>query len=145
MSKPPFGVDERTVSLIQKVCTRYYLVTMAALVCILVYRQAILGQSIDGLQDIAMLFTANVVLWIGAALYYGGISVGRVRPLPVIIVYVCLVTVGTVFTTMKYGSTTFSAIADHFITVASVSAGLIGVWVFFAYMGQRKMDKELSE
>jgi len=145
MSKPPFGVDERTVSLIRRICTRFYLVTMTALACILVYRQAVLGQSIEGLHDIAMLFTANVVLWLGAALYYGGISVGRVRPLPVIIVYVSLVTVGTIFTTVKYGSTSFSAIADHFITVASVSAGLIGLWVLFAYMGQRKMDKELSE
>ena len=145
MSKPPFGVDERNVSLIQKLCTRFYLVTMAVLGCILVYRQAILGQSIDALQDIAMLFTANVILWIGAALYYGGVSVGRVKPLPVIAIYVVLVVLGTVFTAVKYGSATFGAILDHFITVASVSAGLVGLWVFFAYMGQRKMEKELSE
>jgi hypothetical protein len=118
---------------------------MVALWCILVYRQFILGQSIDGLHDLAMLFTANVVFWIGATLYYGGISVGRVKPLPVVIVYVSLVVVGTVFTTVKYGSTTFSAVVDHLITVASVSAGLIGLWVFLAYMGQKKMAKALSE
>ena len=118
---------------------------MVGLAGILIYRQVVLGQSIDGLNDIAMLFTANVVLWIGAALYYGGTSVGRVRPLPVIFVYILLVTVGTVFTTVKYGSTTINAIANHFITVASVSAGLVGLWVLFAYLGQRKMDKELSD
>lgn len=145
MSKPPFGVDERTVSLIRKICTRFYLITMLALWCILAYRQAILGQSIEGFQDIAMLFTANVILWIGVALYYGGIAVGRVKPLPVIITYLSLVMVGTVFTAVKYGSTTFTAITNHFVTVASVSAGLIGFWVLFSYIGQRKMEKELSD
>lgn len=145
MNKPPFGIDERTGSLILKICSRFYIVTMIALSGILVYRQALLGQSIDDLQDLAMLFTANVVLWIGAALYYGGISFGRIRLVPVIIVYVSLVVLGTIFTTLKYGSTTLSAMADHFMTVAAVSAGLVGLWALFAYMGQRRMEKDLSD
>lgn len=145
MNNPSFRSDERTASLVHKICTRFYFFTMVALFCILLYRQLILDQPIDELHDLAMLITANIILWIGAALYYGGISIARVRALPVILIYLVLVVVGTVFTAWKYGSTTFGEIAGHFVTVAIVSAGLVGIWAILAYAGQKRMDRELSD
>lgn len=145
MNKPSFRSDERTISLVRKICTRFYFVTMVALCCILLYRQLILGEPIDELHDLAVLFTANIILWIGAALYYGGLTIGRVGALPVILIYLVLVAAGTIFTTLKYGSTTFGEIAVHFVTVATVSAGLVGIWAALAYLGQRRMDRELSD
>jgi len=145
MNKPSFRSDERTISLIRKICTCFYFVTMVALCCILLYRQLILGQPLDELHDLAMLVTANIILWIGAALYYGGLTIGRVRALPVILIYLVLVAAGTIFTTWKYGSTTFGEIAGHFITVATISAGLVAIWAILAYVGQRGMDRELSD
>jgi hypothetical protein len=145
MNKAPFRSDERTISLIRKICTRFYFVTMVALCCILLYRQLLLGQPLDELNDLAMLVAANIILWIGGALYYGGLGIGRVRALPVILIYLVFATAGTIFTAWKYGSTTFGEIAGHFVTVATVSAGLVAIWAILAYLGQRRMDRQLSD
>ena len=146
MSKAAFNLDERTVSVIQKVSTRFYFLTMAALGAILIYRDAIMNMPIEGvLQDIANIFTANVVLWLAVAFYFGGIYLGKVRLLPVIGVYIGLVIVGTIFTAVKYSVTSFQELFPQMLTVAIVSAGLVGFWAVFAYLGQRKVEKEIAE
>jgi len=146
MSKAVFNFDERTVSVIQKISTRFYFLTMAVLGATLIYRQFMLGMPVEGvLQDIANVFTANVVLWLAVAFYFGGIYLGRVKLLPVIGAYLGLVVIGTIFTAVKYGATSFQALYPHMLVVAGVSAGLVAFWAVFAYLGQRKVEKEIAE
>lgn len=146
MSKTALNLDERTVSVIQKISTRFYLLTMAALGVSLIYRDMILGRPVEGvLQDVANIFTANVVFWLAVAFYFGGIYLGKVRLLPVIGIYVGLVFIGAIFTSVKYGATSFQALYPHLVVVAGVSAGLVAFWTAFAYLGQRKVEKDIAE
>jgi len=146
MSKILFNLDERTVAVIRKISTRFYVLTMVVLGVTLIYRQFILGMPVEGvLQDIANIFTGNVVLWLAVAFYFGGIYLGKVRLFPVIGIYIGLVVIGTIFTAVKYGATSYHTLYPHLAVVAGVSAVLVAFWTGFAYLGQRKVEREIAE
>ena len=60
-------------------------------------------------------------------------------------IYLGLVAIGTIFTAAKYGATSFQALYPHVVVVAGVSAGLVAFWAGFAYLGQRKVEKQIAE
>ena len=61
----PLRLDERNINTICRVCSIMYGITWLALAGILLYRQFVLGQSVEEFNDIAMLFTFNVIFAIG--------------------------------------------------------------------------------
>jgi hypothetical protein len=63
----------------------------------------------------------------------------------VISVYAGLFVIGTIFTAVKYSATSFQTLYPHMVVVAGVSAGLIAFWAVFAYLGQRRVERELGE
>ena len=146
MNMTALNLDERTFAVIRKISTRFHFLTMVVLGVVLIYRQFILGMPVEGvLQDIANVFTANVVLWLAVAFYFGGIYLGRVRLLSVISVYAGLFVIGTIFTAVKYSATSFQTLYPHMMVVAGVSACLVAFWAVFAYLGQRRVERELAE
>ena len=67
-----FGLDERNISIIQKVGYIMYLITLLLLVIVLLYREFILGQHVDEYDDIANILVFNVIVLVAAVLYMGG-------------------------------------------------------------------------
>jgi hypothetical protein len=143
--KLPFKVDERNISIIKKVCSRLYFLTIYFIVGDILYRQFILHQKSEQYEDLSILLTANVLLFIASALYYGGVSIGKIRFKNVLTVYAILVAFSTAFTIFKYKLKTFGEIFDKFIIFVSIGAILIFIWLLFAYFGKRKVDKEISD
>ena len=139
-----FGTDERTVSIIQKACTVLYFLTITALGIDLVVREFVLGLPVSGYDDLAMIFTANVLLFIGAVLYWGGVTVPRIRAAWLAAIYVAWVVVGTAFTAFKYGTTSFGGILGHLKIVASILGIMVAAYALLAYAGNRKTERKIT-
>ncbi len=139
-----FGIDERTVSIVQKACTVLYFLTIAALGIALVVRQFVLGLPVSGYDDLAMIFTANVLLFVGVVLYCGGVIIPRIRAGWLAAIYAAGVVAGTAFTAFKYGTKTFDGILGHLSIVASILGIMVAAYALLAYAGNRKTERRIS-
>jgi hypothetical protein len=140
-----FEIDERSQSIIRRIGAGLYFLTIAALWVDIFYRHFILKQPISQFQDIAAIMTANVLLFVAAVLYYGGVTIRRVRPLVVLLVYAVFVAAGTAFTAVRQGITSPGALFGQFIIVAAICAILVILYLIAIYLGSRKVEKELDE
>ncbi|MFH1850713.1 MAG: hypothetical protein ABIA75_00050 [Candidatus Neomarinimicrobiota bacterium] len=143
MIKPPFPIDERTRIIIMRVCTIMYVLTITALLVDLLLRQMVLHQSSDQFNDIAMIFTFNVIILIGAVLFSGGVPFLKIRPKIVFFLFIVLIVTGTIFTVFKYRLTDPVLIFNKFGIITAISGIFFLIWVLAAYFGKRRIDKNL--
>ena len=134
-------VDERSAAIFGKVCTRMYLATIGVLWLDVLYRQLWLGQPVKAFWDIAVLLIFNVVLAIAAILYFGGVTLPKIRASLIVAFYAIVVVVGTGFWLLKDPSAGWA----KFLTVASISVVLILLYLLAAYWGIRAVDKKLED
>lgn len=144
MKRPGLQVDERSASIFRRVCARMYLATIVVLWLDVLYRQLWLHQPVTDFMDVALIVVANVVLAIGAILYAGGVTIPRFRASLVASFYAACVIAGTGFWILKDPEGTPRA-TGKFLIVASVSAILILLYLLAAYLGTRKVDRELED
>ncbi|MBZ5497519.1 MAG: hypothetical protein LAP85_14045 [Acidobacteriia bacterium] len=145
MKQSGVQVDERSASIFRRVCTRMYLATIVVLWLDVLYRQLWLHQPVTDFMDLALIVIANVVLPIGAILYFGGVTIPRFRASLVAFFYVVCVVAGTAFRMLKDPSAPRGATLGKLLIVASVSAILILLYLLAAYAGTRKLDKEIED
>ena len=145
MKGPGLQIDERTRTIARKICTWLYLLTIFVLWLDVCWRQFIVGQPLSEFFDLAALMTANVILFIGAVLYYGGISVPKIRASAVVTLYCVCVAVGTVFTIVKYHMSSAGEIFWRLILVAAIAGVVILLYVAAAYWGTRKANRRIEE
>ncbi len=144
MKQSGLRVDERGASILGRVCTRMYLATIVALWLDVLYRQLWLHQPVSSFADIALVLIANVVLSIAAILYLGGVVLPRFRASLVAFFYLTCVAAGTVFWIVKDPADSSKAF-ERLLIVASLSGILILLYLLAAYLGTRKVNKELEE
>lgn len=144
MKGPNLGMDERTASVVQRVSAILYYLTIAALGIDLLVRQFVFGLPVSGYEDIAAIYTASVLVFLGAVFYAGGVSVPRIRPAPLLGLYVGAVIAGTAFTAFKYGTTSPGEILVHLRVVASVLAVMVVVYALLAYLGNRRIERRIT-
>jgi len=145
----PLRLDERNINTVCHVCSIMYGITWLALAGILLYRQFVLGQSVEEFNDIAMLFTFNVIFAIGAILYFGGVPFFRIKPVTVGAIYVGFVAIGFLFTMFKYTillerDLSMMDVLDKLSIVLTICAAILATYVLFAYFGKRRMDREIE-
>ena len=145
MKGPGLQIDERTVSTSRKICTRLYLLTIAALWLDVCWRQFISGQPLEQFIDLAALMTANVILFIGAALYYGGLAVPKIRAAAVATLYCVCVAVGTAFTILKYHLSSAYEILWKIVLVAAIAGVVLLLYLAAVYLGARRADRQIEE
>jgi hypothetical protein len=95
-------------------------------------RQFVLGLPVGGYDDLAMIFTANVLLFIGSVLNFGGVTVPRISATWLAAIYAAWVVVGTAFTAFKYGTTSFDGILGHLRIVASILGIMVAAYAVLA-------------
>lgn len=145
----PFSLDERNINTVCRVCAIMYGITWLVLAGILMYRQFVLGQSVEEFNDIAMLFTFNVIFAIGGILYFGGVPFFKIKPVTVGAIYVGFVAIGFLFTMFKYTilleqDLSMTDVLDKLSLVLTICAAILATYVLFAYFGKRKMDREIE-
>jgi hypothetical protein len=149
MKKNPLNVDERGKDIVLKVCSTMYVLTLTALISTMSVRQFVLGQPVRHFEDIAIIVTANILVLIVAVLYLGGIVFQKFRLRYVIAGYVIYVIVGFSFTFIKYRILTTPplSIGETFgkLSIVVTICGLItALFVLFAYLGKRRVEKDLE-
>jgi hypothetical protein len=145
MKGPGLQIDERTVATTRKICTRLYLLTIAALWIDVCWRQFIAGQPLAEFADLAALMTANVILFVGAVLYYGGVAIPKIRPWAVAALYLICIAVGMALTYRTYHSSSAGEIFWKLMLVAAIAGVVVLLYVLAAYWGAKKADKEMEE
>lgn len=150
MNKGPFRLDEREMNVFRSICTTLYFITLYSLIGIQMYRQFALGQPQQEWNDIAMLIAVNVIVLLGSALFLSGaINPRKVKLSYIIAGYLGFVLLGFTFTIFKYTvlldqGLTLRRIADYFFTVLKISGILVLVWGILAYLGSRRLEKQIE-
>lgn len=138
-------LDERNAGTIRKICTVLYLATVAVLWIDVCWRQLFLNQPLSEFIDLAILMAANVIVFIGAILYYGGITVPRIRASLVAALYGACIVAGTAFTIYKYRLSSIGEILWKVLLVAAISGFVVLLYAIAAYLSTRKADREIEE
>ena len=149
MKKNPFKVDERGRRIVGRVCSTMYGLTLLALTGTLLFRQFVLNQPVSQFEDIAIIVTANVLVLIVAVLFLGGVIFQSIRFKYVMMGYVLYVVLGFSFTFVKYRVLTTPPLSmrETFgkLSIVVIICGIItALFVLFAYMGRRRVEKELE-
>jgi hypothetical protein len=150
MSKQLFKTDERGKHIARQISTIMYIITIYSLIGFQLYRQFALNQPSEEWNDIAILISFNVIVWLGSLLYFSGVfnpKVVRIRY--IVIGFTGFVILGLAFTIFIYtvllGQTlSIKQITDYFFTVLKISALLVAFWGFLAYLGSKRVEKQIK-
>ena len=145
MRQPGLQADERSASMFVRVCSRLYLATIAMLWLDVLYRQLWLHQPVTEFIDIALVLVVNVIVAIGAILYFGGVIIPRFRASVVAFFYVICVVAGTTFWILKESDGSSGGALGKLLIVASASAILILLYLLAAFLGTKRLDKHLDD
>jgi len=150
MHKKPFNFDERETNTFRTICTLMYLLTILALIAIQLYRQFVLLQPQEAWNDIAMLLTVNILVLLGSTLYLiGSINPRKIKLRYIVLGYALFVLVGFIFTTFKYTvlldqELNLAQVWDNLSIVVVISGILALALGLLAYLGNRRIDKQIS-
>lgn len=150
-TKGPFQkVDERTKGLALRVIAVMYFLTILSMQGIVLYRQLALGQEIERFEAIAVIMVVNTLFLITGFLYYGVIPFRKLKIRSVLLIYLAIVILGTIFTYVKYNVVMdqglgIQQIFSKVIIVIAVTGLMLLFFILFYFLGKRKMDKALEE
>lgn len=150
MSKRYFIFDEREVTTFLKLCTILYIITLFSLMIMQLYRQFVLEQPQREWNDIAMVITVNVLVILGSVLYLtGSVNPKKIKLRYILAGYGGFVLIGFLFTIFKYTvllgeDLTLKQVVDYFWTVLVISGILVLVWGLLAYLGSRRIEKQIE-
>lgn len=150
MSKPPLNFDERELNTFRNICTAMYILTIVGLIGIVNYRQFVLGQPHQQWDDIAMLMTMNVIVFLGSVLYLTGtVNPKKIKTGYLIAGYAGFVLLGLAFTIFKYSillgqEVGLTQVREYLLTVIIISGILLLVLGMLAYLGNRRIEKQIE-
>ena len=150
-SKKSFlNMDERNKLVAYKVISIMYFLTLIALQAVIQYRQFALGQSIHDFEDFGIIFTVNSLFLISALLYFGAIPLQKIKLKIILLGYVAIVFLGSIFTYLKYnvfqGADLSVSQMFNKLFIISIICGLIVLfYVILSVLGKRKLDKEIED
>ncbi len=150
MGKTRFNFDEREMNTFRKICTTMYITTIMALIGIINYRQFVLGQPNQQWNDIAMLMTINVLVLLGSGLYLTGtVNPKKIKIGYILAGYIGFVLLGFAFTVFKYTillrqDLNLTQVWDYLLTVIKISGILVLVLGILAYLGSRRIEKQIE-
>ena len=150
MNKKLFNFDERETNTFRSLCTLMYLLTIFSLIVIQLYRQFVLHQPQEAWNDIAMLLTVNILVLLGLTFYLTGvINPRKIKLRNLLAGYALFVLVGFLFTIFKYAvllgqDINLAQVWSSLSTVVIISGILVLALGLLAYLGNRRIDKQIS-
>jgi hypothetical protein len=150
MNRKAFNLDERTIKTILKICATLYVITIYSLIGVMSYRQYVLHQAVREFEDMAIIVSFNVVVMIGSALYFvGGFAIKKIKLRWIISGYVGFVLIGFAFTIFRYTvlleqELSLTQVVNYLFTVLKITGILVIVWCLLAYLGNRRIEKQIE-
>jgi len=142
-------MDERNRQIAHRIMSIMYLLTILSMQAIVLYRQFALGQELNQFEDIAVIMTVNTLFLVSALLYFGAIPVRKLKVKSILLIYLLLVVLGSLFTIVKYNliagaALSFAQLFDKLIIVYAVTGIILLFFIIFSVLGKRKMERELE-
>ena len=150
MNKRPFNLDERERNVYSNFITVLYFITLVALIGMQLYRQFALDQPNEQWNDIALLITFNVLFLLGGVLYLSGnVNPKKIKTRYIVIGYAAFVLLGLLFTIFKYSilleqKVGLDEIWEYILIITPITAILAVGWGLIAYLGHRRIEKQLE-
>jgi len=144
MKKNNLFQDERFKDIFKTLCTRFYIITMLFVWGDIMYRSMILKQPPSQFEDLNIIMTLNVLLFLPSVFYYSGLSFKKLKPGSLVLIYLLMVVLGTVVTIFKYRIYDTVFILGKTMIIAAICAIIVSVYVFFAWFGYRRIEKEIE-
>ncbi|KPK84929.1 MAG: hypothetical protein AMS27_08715 [Bacteroides sp. SM23_62_1] len=143
-------MDERNKLIAYKVIAFMYFITLLALIGVTLVRQFVQKQEVSEFEDIAIIVTINTLFLISGLLYFGAIPIQKLKIKTILLGYGLLVVSGSLFTYAKYNiflklGLSFKQLLDKMIIIITVSGIIVLFFVFFSFLGIRRIKKELKE
>jgi uncharacterized membrane protein YoaK (UPF0700 family) len=142
-------MDERNKWIAFRIIAVMYFITITAIQGIVIYRQFVMQQSIYEFEDIAVILTFNSLFLISALLYFGAIPIQKLKIKSILLIYLAIVILGSLFTYAKYNvfqdaGLTIEQLLDKLVIIFSVSGLIMLFFVIFSILGKRKIDKQIE-
>ena len=143
------NMDERNRQIAMRIMSVMYLLTILSLQAIVLYRQFALKQELNEFEDINIIMTVNTLFLVSALLYFGAIPVQKLKVKSILLIYLLLVVLGSLFTVFKYNilgseALSFAGLFDKLIIVYAVTGLILMFFIIFSILGKRKMERELK-
>jgi hypothetical protein len=148
-NKAFLNMDERSKLIAYKVIAVMYFLTILAMQAVAIYRQFALGQEISDFEYFAIILTVNSLFLIAALLYFGAIPLQKIKIKSVLLLYLLIVVLGSIFVYVKYnifkdaGLTTFE-LFNKLKIVFAITGLMVLFFAILSYLGKRRIDKDLD-
>jgi len=142
-------MDERNKMIAYRVITVMYLLTIVAIQGIVLYRQFALGQNLSDFEDIAIIMTVNSLFLISALLYFGAIPVRKLKIKSILLIYLIIIVLGSLFTYFKYNvfqspGLSIEELFNKLLIIITITGLILGFWILLSFLGKRRLEKELE-
>ena len=139
-----FVADERMQILTGRIATIFLSLTQVALLGIILYRRYFLGQEEAYYSDVRLVLGFSVFGYIAARLYYGAV-LPMLSFKQLVYIYVGFVVFLTVVLSIWLGLPTLDNWQNTILPVLLGPAILLGGYWLVAYLGKKRMEKEIAE
>lgn len=138
------GIDERGRHSIQRIASIMYFINIQLIVFDVLFRQIFLKQDYREFEDLAVLIVFNALVFLIAVLWKGGITIPKFSALAIGSVYVLILIIGSLLGVLIGRFSGWAGYWPYLGRVAGVSAILMFIYIFAAWLGNRRLNK-LSE
>jgi len=149
MSNKLFKSDERTNAAYNRIGSIGFYILSILIWLDLIYRMVVLRQRGEEIADILIILIFVGFFYIATATYFAGAVFRKLSISKVLAIYFVLVlfttALGVIARSIKIGQLANLYWILKMLGVATISVTVfIGVFVLFSYLGQRKINKEVS-
>jgi hypothetical protein len=98
---------------------------------------------------VAIILTVNSLFLISALLYFGAVPIQKLRIKTILLGYLAIVVLGSLFTYLKYNlfqspGLSFEQLLGKLLIISVISGLIVGFFILFSFLGIKKLDKELE-
>jgi hypothetical protein len=143
MTKFSFGhdFDERSRKTLRQASSIMYFVTLLALAGATMYRQIALGQAIHEFEDLAVLLTVNVLVFVAVIAYLGTLNIKRIKLKAIAGIFVSMLILGSIAGLVLNRYSTYTEYIQYISVVSGVSLILIAFYAAVVYFGQKRISR----
>ena len=139
----PYFYDERQRRITSRIAVFFLFLTQIALGCIIFYRRYVLHQTNAEIADLNILLAASIYGFIAVRLLFSA-AVPTLSLKKTLIIYAGFVLILGTILTLIYGFPPVNQWHNTLLPVLLGPAILLGLYHLFAYLGQKRMEKEIE-
>lgn len=144
MKKKELITDERMSNLSGKISMIFLSLTQLGLLGLILYQRYVLELPEQHYNDLRVLLAFSVFGYFATKLYFGAI-LPVVKFKTMIIIYLAFVTFLTIVLSIIYGLPTLDNWKNTILPVLLGPAIIIALYMLFAFLGRRRVEKEIKE